>query len=71
MKSSWKKVCLGDIISIKHGWAFPGIGITSQKSKNVLVTPGNFEIGGGFKYSDKKFFNKDYPEDYLLSPGDD
>ncbi len=70
MKSSWKKVCLGDIISIKHGWAFPGIGITSQKSKNVLVTPGNFEIGGGFKYSDKKFFNKDYPEDYLLSPGD-
>ena len=70
MKSSWKKVCLGDIVSIKHGWAFPGVGITSQKSKNVLVTPGNFAIGGGFKYNDKKFFNEDYPEGYLLSPGD-
>lgn len=43
------KCKLGDYIRIKHGFAFKGEYITAENNGVVLVTPGNFEIGGGFK----------------------
>ena len=61
---------LGDYISIKHGYAFKGEGITTVDNGIVLVTPGNFDIGGGFKEGKCKFFSGDYPSEYVLSPGD-
>lgn len=61
---------LGDFIKIKHGYAFKGDFITTEDNGVVLVTPGNFEIGGGFKEKKCKFFSNDYPEDYVLNPGD-
>lgn len=66
----WKRVKLGEVISIKHGWAFPGSGIISEDSGAVLVTPGNFRIGGGFKESGKKFFKGGYPEEYRFVGGE-
>lgn len=61
---------LGDYISIKHGFAFRGDGITTDDNGVVLVTPGNFAIGGGFKEGKCKFFEGEYPAEYVLSPGD-
>lgn len=61
---------LGDYIRIKHGFAFKGDFITTEDNGVVLVTPGNFEIGGGFKEKKCKFFSDDYPTDYVLHPGD-
>lgn len=61
---------LGDYIQIKHGFAFKGDFITTEDNGVVLVTPGNFEIGGGFKEKKCKFFSADYPDDYVLHPGD-
>ena len=61
---------LGDYISIRHGFAFKGDGITNEDNGVVLVTPGNFAIGGGFKEGKCKFFKGDYPVEYVLSPGD-
>lgn len=61
---------LGEYISIKHGFAFKGEGITSEDNGVVLVTPGNFAIGGGFKEGKCKFFIGDYPLEYVLSPDD-
>ena len=61
---------LGDYISIKHGYAFKGDGITTEDNGVVLVTPGNFAIGGGFKEGKCKFFTDDYPSDFVLSPDD-
>ena len=61
---------LGDYIQIKHGFAFKGDFITTEDNGVVLVTPGNFEIGGGFKEKKCKFFSADYPVDYVLYPGD-
>ena len=43
-----KEVRLEDFIDVKHGYAFKGQYITDQESNNILVTPGNFNIGGGF-----------------------
>ena len=61
---------LGDYISIKHGFAFKGKGITTDDNGIVLVTPGNFAIGGGFKEEKCKFFDGEYPSEYVLSPDD-
>ena len=47
---------LGDFMRIKHGFAFKGDYITAEDNEIVLVTPGNFEIGGGFKEKKCKFF---------------
>lgn len=61
---------LGDYISIKHGFAFKGKGISIEDNGIVLVTPGNFAIGGGFQEEKCKFFNGEYPSEYVLSPDD-
>lgn len=61
---------LGDYIRIKHGFAFKGDHITADDNGVVLVTPGNFEIGGGFKEKKCKFFSAEYPEEYVLQAGD-
>ena len=44
--SEWKEVKLVDFIKVKHGFAFKGIGITKKEAADILVTPGNFHIGG-------------------------
>ena len=61
---------LGDYISIKHGYAFKGSGITTEDNGIVLVTPGNFALGGGFKEEKCKYFNGEYPSEYVLAPDD-
>lgn len=64
------KCKLGDLISIKHGFAFKGEHIVSEDNGIVLVTPGNFKIGGGFKEDKCKFFDAEYPKEYALQSGD-
>ena len=66
----WKECKLGDFIKIKHGYAFEGKSITFDDNNIVLVTPGNFAIGGGFQEKKCKFFTSDYPEDYVLRTDD-
>lgn len=70
MKADWKKVKLGELITIKHGYAFEGEHIIQEDNGNVLVTPGNFKIGGGFQQNKCKFFNGNIPEEYILNHGD-
>jgi type I restriction enzyme, S subunit len=67
----WEEGCLGDFINVKHGYAFKGKFISTEKNDQVLITPGNFKIGGGFKFGKMKYFNgEDYPKDYVFSPND-
>lgn len=68
--SEWQEAMLGDYINIKHGYAFSGQGITKIETDDVLVTPGNFYIGGGFKSDKFKYFIGKYPESYILSEDD-
>ena len=68
VKNSINKKTLSDFIKIKHGYAFKGDFISSDDNGVVLVTPGNFCIGGGFKEIKCKFFTNDYPNDYVLKP---
>jgi type I restriction enzyme S subunit len=68
--SEWKEYRLGDFIDVKHGFAFTGKHITEEATNNILVTPGNFCIGGGFKTTKFKYFNSGFPEEYVLHEGD-
>lgn len=61
---------LGDYISVKHGYAFKGDYISTENNGIVLVTPGNFAIGGGFKENKCKYFTSEYPKEYVLKPND-
>lgn len=67
--NSTTKQPLSDFITIKHGFAFKGEYISQEDNNIVLVTPGNFCIGGGFKESKCKFYSGDYPADYVLKAG--
>lgn len=61
---------LSDYIKIKHGFAFKGEYFSVQPTSDVLVTPGNFAIGGGFKADKFKYYNGSVPEDYILKEND-
>lgn len=61
---------IGDYVKIKHGFSFKGEYISNEDNDIVLVTPGNFAIGGGFKEQKCKFFTSDYPEEYVLKADD-
>lgn len=64
---------LKELCKIKHGFAFKGKDIIKNYStKYVLVTPGNFNIGGGFKKDKCKYFseNGNIPKDYILREND-
>ena len=64
------KIKLGDVIDIKHGFPFEGKYIVPDDNGTVLVTPGNFKIGGGFKEEKCKFFTGSIPDSYILNAGD-
>ena len=66
----WKEYKPGDLIHIKHGYAFKGEYFTSEETNNILLTPGNFKIGGGFKDDKLKYYNGPIPKDYVLKEND-
>ena len=68
--SDWQESTLGTFIKVKHGYAFSGDQITAEENLRILVTPGNFQIGGGFKSAKFKYFRGDHPESYALREGD-
>lgn len=70
MSESWQTYVLGDLIHVKHGFAFKGEYFCDEPTEDVLVTPGNFAIGGGFKPDNLKFYKGPVPQDYVLHPGD-
>ena len=68
----WVEVAIGDLINIEHGYAFKGQSIhdNPQDQSDILLTPGNFAIGGGFKGDKFKYYDGDAPEGFVLHPDD-
>ena len=67
---SWPVVSLGELIEVKHGFAFKGEYFSDEPTGDVLVTPGNFAIGGGFQTNKLKFYDGPVADEYVLHPGD-
>lgn len=66
----WEVKQLGEFIDIKHGYAFKGQYFAKEPTKDILLTPGNFAIGGGFKSDKLKHYDGPVPEDFVLDEGD-
>lgn len=66
-----KKYKLGELLTVKHGWAFKGEYFAESGEQSIL-TPGNFYDKGGFKRNDEKerYYTGDYPKEYLSHKGD-
>lgn len=66
-----RQVLLGDLIHIKHGFAFKGE-FFSDSGKYILLTPGNCAESGGLKLKGdrEKFYSGDFPSEFILSQGD-
>jgi type I restriction enzyme, S subunit len=70
MAGEWEETSLSAVMDVKHGFAFPGENICDEPPGDILLTPGNFAIGGGFKGDKFKYFDGEVPADYVLSEGD-
>lgn len=69
--SEWRIEKLGNLLRVKHGWAFKGE-YFSNIGTHSLLTPGNFFEKGGFKETPGKdrFYLGKYPEEYICKKGD-
>lgn len=70
LPDGWKVSKIRDVVKIKHGYAFKGEFFSDEDTDDVLLTPGNFSIGGGFNYSKFKYYRGDFPNEYILSEND-
>lgn len=70
-KEDWEEKALSDFITVKHGFAFKGEYISAEPTSLILVTPGNFKIGGGFKSDKFKYYTiDDFPIEYIFKADD-
>ncbi|MEX1183993.1 MAG: restriction endonuclease subunit S [Gemmatimonadota bacterium] len=69
--AEWRDCKLGDLIEVKHGFAFLGEHF-ADTGTHIVLTPGNFLDEGGFKHKgDKeKWYQGPIPADYVLAEGD-
>ena len=70
--SKWPISSLKGLIQIKHGYPFKSEFFSAQKTKYIVLTPGNFYEEGGFKRQEgkEKFYTGEVLEDYLHKKGD-
>ena len=66
----WEELPLKAILALKHGYAFDGQDF-SDSGEYVLMTPGNFNETGGFRFkaSEKFYVGTDIPEEFVLQSG--
>lgn len=69
--SQWRETTLGELITVKHGWAFKGEHFESEGDE-IVLTPGNFPIGGGLQFREGKerYYSGEYPSEFRLAAGD-
>jgi len=70
MADEWQMTSLGELINVRHGFAFQGEFIRDEPRGDILLTPGNFSIGGGFKGDKFKYYDGPVPEEFVLRQGD-
>ncbi len=69
--AGWRDCRLGDLLEVKHGFAFLGEHF-ARAGTHIVLTPGNFFDDGGFKHKGgkEKWYCGPIPAEYVLSEGD-
>jgi type I restriction enzyme S subunit len=73
MTNSWRITRLGDLVTIKHGWAFKSEHFSEERAgRPIIVNVGNFDYSGGFRFDSTvvKEYSGEYPSEYNLHAGD-
>ena len=72
LPKGWVEKKLGDICSIKHGFAFKSQFFTSEESDYVLLTPGSFYESGGYREQGEKtkYYIGKIPDGFILNKND-
>jgi len=70
LPEGWRECALGELIEVKHGFAYQGEFFRDERCCDILLTPGNFAIGGGFKGDKFKYYEGPTPDEYILDEGD-
>lgn len=67
----WQCIQLGEVLDVKHGYAFKGQ-FFSDEGRYIVLTPGNCHEAGGLKLKgDKeKYYTGGFPDEFLLRTGD-
>jgi type I restriction enzyme S subunit len=67
----WDAIRLGEVIDIKHGYAFKSEYFTDS-GQYVLLSPGSCDESGGLKLKGdrEKYYNGEFPSEFLLDEGD-
>lgn len=68
--TNWSPTKLGELVTITHGYAFKGEHFRDVPPGDILLTPGNFAIGGGFQLGKLKYYAGPAVAAYTLKPGD-
>ena len=59
----WRQIKLGEVISVKHGWAFKSDFFVEEGSRQpILVNIGNFKYEVGFRFESTR--TKEYSGEY-------
>lgn len=68
----WETEQIGNVLKIKHGFAFSSKFFTEEDTGFILLTPGNFHLNGHlyFEKRNTKYFSGSIPEDTIFSDGD-
>ncbi len=67
--AGWRECALGDLVDVRHGYAFLGEHFVKAGSQ-IVLTPGNFYDEGGFKHKgdSEKWYNGPIPDGYVTAP---
>lgn len=72
-ETTWKRIRLGDLIKVEHGWPFKSSHFADNDHRRpIVVAIGNFQYTGGFRFESTavKTYSGEYPNAYELTPGD-
>ena len=70
LPEGWERQPLDNFLSVKHGYAFKGEYFSSEIQPDILVTPGNFKIGGGIKLGRLKYYAGPVDSNFVLNERD-
>ncbi|EGO5022755.1 restriction endonuclease subunit S [Enterococcus faecalis] len=71
-EDDWQLCKLGEVFNLENGFAFQSEYFTMKRTKSIVLTPGNVEIGGGFKNGKGRYYSSKgkIPKKFIFEPDD-
>lgn len=72
LPNSWRWARVGELLSLKNGYAFKSTHFVEFKTEYILTTPGNFYEEGGFRHrgTKTKYYNGPIDSEFVFESGD-